>query len=213
MIGLLYFVSALIFVCVGAGMALQEGPSQTALSVTALLLVFLLQVLILVTFGKLKAQAGKAENADAEAQPREPEKATLPPEPASPAVQSDGLVLASLLQEKGRFIDFVMDDVQAYSDAQVGAAARVVHSGCRDVIQKALGPEPIATSPEQQTITLSEDYDRAAFRVTGKMPANGAIQGKLEHKGWQASRCDLPKPTQTLEKAEGFTLAPAQISH
>ena len=40
-----------------------------------------------------------------------------------------------MLQEKGRLVDFLMDDINAYSDAQVGAAARVVHAGCRGVLQ------------------------------------------------------------------------------
>ena len=37
---------------------------------------------------------------------------------------------------EGRLIDFLMDDLTAYGDAQVGAAARVVHEGCKAVLQE-----------------------------------------------------------------------------
>lgn len=40
----------------------------------------------------------------------------------------------SRLQEKGRLIDFVMDDMTPYGDEQVGAAARIVHQGCQEVL-------------------------------------------------------------------------------
>ena len=33
----------------------------------------------------------------------------------------------AILQARGRLVDFLMDDINTYSDAQVGAAARVVH--------------------------------------------------------------------------------------
>jgi hypothetical protein len=38
-----------------------------------------------------------------------------------------------LLQERGRLVDFLMEDITSYDDAQVGAAARVVHQGCKAV--------------------------------------------------------------------------------
>ena len=45
--------------------------------------------------------------------------------------ESGALQLLSLLQREGRFVDFVEQEVTAFSDADVGAAARVVHEGCR----------------------------------------------------------------------------------
>ena len=40
------------------------------------------------------------------------------------------------LQEQGRLIDFLMDDITTYDDGQVGAAARVVHQGCKAALQE-----------------------------------------------------------------------------
>ena len=65
---------------------------------------------------------------------------TVPPKPAAePARPAQGQPEAgradaeivhflAMLQEKGRLVDFLMDDINAYNDAQVGAAARVVHA-------------------------------------------------------------------------------------
>lgn len=215
MTALLYIVTALIFMCLGTIMAIEPSSLETGLIFAAMGLVFALQVLLVVVLGKLSAAARVFENedeADEEDAAPAPSVAT-PAAPAASEVQTDGLMLASLLQEKGRLVDFVMDDVQAYSDAQVGAAARIVHAGCKEVIQKAFAPQPIASSPEQQPITLPADFDRAAYRVTGQIATEGAIKGRLEHKGWQATRCDLPQPTGDLTTAEGYPIAPAQVSN
>src|SRR5690349_12560463 len=59
--------------------------------------------------------------------------AVAPPPPAANQAEAEIVAFFALLQEKGRFVDFLMDDVTAYDDAQVGAAARVVHQGCREV--------------------------------------------------------------------------------
>ncbi|MCD4755860.1 MAG: DUF2760 domain-containing protein, partial [Deltaproteobacteria bacterium] len=36
-----------------------------------------------------------------------------------------------LLQREGRLIDFLQEDIEPYDDAQIGAAVREVHRGCR----------------------------------------------------------------------------------
>src|SRR5436190_15346400 len=37
----------------------------------------------------------------------------------------------TLFQSEARFVDFVQEDVAGYADAEIGAAARVVHEGDR----------------------------------------------------------------------------------
>src|SRR5689334_21310438 len=62
-------------------------------------------------------------------------KAALPPaaspdRQASPEkIHASGLFLLSMLQREGRLIDFLQEDVASHPDADVGAAARVVHGG------------------------------------------------------------------------------------
>ena len=54
-------------------------------------------------------------------------------EPARPVLKEtspdSALQLLALLQQEGRFVDFLQENVTAYSDTEIGGAARVVHAG------------------------------------------------------------------------------------
>ncbi len=50
--------------------------------------------------------------------------------------QTAALQLLGLLQREARFVDFIQEDVAPYTDAEIGAAARVVHEGCRKVLRE-----------------------------------------------------------------------------
>src|SRR5688572_6343878 len=72
-----------------------------------------------------------------------PQQPALPapvpaPEPTPEAVHASGLFLLGMLQREGRLIDFLQEDVSGFSDTEVGAAARVVHEGCRKVMKEYL---------------------------------------------------------------------------
>src|SRR4051794_41760568 len=75
----------------------------------------------------------------------EPQPGTLP---AKEADATPALQLLGLLQREGRFIDFVEQDVTAFSDAEVGAAARVVHEGCRRALASHSKIVPVRTEEE-----------------------------------------------------------------
>src|SRR5262249_27976756 len=77
--------------------------------------------------------------AGAPARPRaEPRPAAVSPAgplPPPPEDRGDRAVqLLALLQRDGRLVDFLREDVGAYSDAQIGAAVREVHANCRRTI-------------------------------------------------------------------------------
>src|SRR5439155_25648324 len=69
------------------------------------------------------------------------EPAPPPPPPAEPA-GAEALGLLGLLQEEGRFVDFVTEDLAPYPDEQIGAALRGIHEGFRKVLDQpgAFGP-------------------------------------------------------------------------
>ena len=87
------------------------------------------------------------------------------PRPAEPAAaaaappvseQPDGAIqMLALLQREGRFVDFVLEDLTAYSDAQIGAAVRDVHAGCRGVFTRYVTLEPILSGTEGETDTVA----------------------------------------------------------
>ena len=70
---------------------------------------------------------------------------------------------------EGRFLDFLMDDISAYPDAQVGAAARVIHQGCESVIENTFAPAPVSEVTERAAFDLDADFDKSAFRVSGEL--------------------------------------------
>src|SRR5262245_1690147 len=51
--------------------------------------------------------------------------------------------LLAILQRDGRLVDFLMEDLGAYSNEQVGAAVRDVHRGCRQALDKYATLAPV----------------------------------------------------------------------
>src|SRR5258706_10952915 len=68
-----------------------------------------------------------------EPEPKKDAKPAAREEAKEPRVDplASALQLLALLQREGRFVDFLEEDVTSFSDADIGAAARVVHGGCR----------------------------------------------------------------------------------
>ena len=103
------------------------------------------------------------------------------------------LQLLGLLQRDARFIDFIEEDVKAYSDADIGAAARVVHEGCRKVLREHFSLEPLRSENEGSRITLPAGFDAAAVRVTGNVVGQAPFTGTLSHRGWRVTDTRLPR--------------------
>ena len=128
-----------------------------------------------------------------------PEPAPAPAPAAAPAPQlrtaphEAALQLLGLLQRDARFIDFIEEDVKAYSDADIGGAARVVHEGCRKVLREHFSLEPLRSEAEGSRITLPEGFDAAAVRVTGNVVGKAPFTGTLSHRGWRVTDTRLPQ--------------------
>lgn len=177
--------------------------------------VALMAVLILLLLVMLMARGRCKKAADAKAiqpiQPIEPvvkivekivevEKIVQAPMP-EPVILKEytpdaALQVLGLLQKEARFIDFVKEDITAYSDADIGAAARVVHEGCNKAINEHFSLAPIRTEQEGSNITVPVGFDAAAIRLTGNIVGAAPFNGTLVHKGWQATEVRLPKLTQ-----------------
>jgi Domain of unknown function (DUF2760) len=57
---------------------------------------------------------------------------------ASNQAEAEIVSFLATLQERGRLVDFLMEDITTYDDAQVGAAARVVHEGCKAALREQI---------------------------------------------------------------------------
>lgn len=159
----------------------------------------------------LKALMAKPAPATPAPEPK-PTPARAPaPEPASTR-QAEAQILAVLgaFQAKGRLIDFLKDDVAAYSDAQVGAAARVVQQGCKGALDDLFEIAPVSMEKEGSLVTVPEGAPSDEYRLAGKVSGAPPFRGTLTHKGWKATRVKLPR---VLAGADDRLppIAPAQV--
>jgi hypothetical protein len=139
-------------------------------------------------------------------------QAALPPAPAAAPpperVHASGLFVLSMLQREGRLLDFLLEDLTAASDDAVGAAARVVHEGCRRVLKEYLVLEPVVTEAEGAPITVPADFDARRIRLTGNVAGQPPFHGSVKHHGWVTRAVKLPAlPT----AADPLVLAPAEV--
>jgi hypothetical protein len=118
------------------------------------------------------------------------------------------LRLLSLLQRDGRFIDFLQDDVTSYSDQEVGAAARVVHSGCKKAIQAYVKVEAVLPQQEGDKLTIEKGFDPGKIRLTGNVVGEPPFKGTLAHHGWKAIEFKLPE---SPAGQDATILAPAEV--
>lgn len=143
---------------------------------------------------------------------RSPAPATAPEMPKAAALKEASpdaaLQLLGLLQREARLIDFTRENLTSYSDADIGAAARVVHEGCSKVLREYFTIEPVRPEAEGSRIVLDEGFDAAAVRLTGNVVGKAPFRGSLSHRGWRASSVRLPRLTGSHEAG---VLAPAEV--
>lgn len=133
---------------------------------------------------------------------------------AAPLIRmSDGaLGLLAILQRDSRLVDFLMEDISAYEDAQIGAAVRTLHDQCRDSLLRYVELTPVIDSVEGTFTNLASDSrfrnDPSLVKFIGNVPATTPNGGVLRHKGWRARKADLP----ALNPRQDITvIAPAEI--
>jgi hypothetical protein len=119
--------------------------------------------------------------------------AAVAPQPAASADRDDRAVqMIALLQRDGRLVDFLMEDLATYADAQIGAAVRDVHAGCRRALDRYLTLEPILDGREGDATTVATAFDPASVRLIGNVAGQPPFRGTLIHRGWRAARLELP---------------------
>ena len=148
----------------------------------------------------------KAEGDRAEAAAAKPAFAPLTENRADAEVVS----FLAMFQERGRFIDFLMEDITGYSDAQVGTAARVVHQGCQAALKEHFHIRPVREESEGSRVSVAAGYAADEYRFIGKLAGEPPFSGTLVHRGWKTERVELPR----LLRSDGDrlpTIAPAEV--
>ncbi len=114
----------------------------------------------------------------------------------------------SILQQRGRFIDFIMQDIAPFSNEEVGAVARFVHQGCRAVMAEHFSIEPLVTDEEGSELRYEVEPRGERVRFQGA-PTSFPLKGVVLHRGWQTTRAALPVVTVDLQPP--YILAPTEV--
>jgi len=147
--------------------------------------------------------------------PPETKPAKQAPAPAAPAIpppppkpQGEAWRLLALLQREGRLLDFLMEDVSAYNDAQIGSAVRDIHDKCRKALLEHGEFAPVVDKKEDETITIPVGFDPGAIQLTGNLHGQPPFTGTVRHPGWKVKETKAPPlPAQH----NGFVLQPAEV--
>lgn len=136
------------------------------------------------------------------------EPAKAPPAASKPQ-RNDALTLLATLQREARFIDFLKEPLEGFSDAQVGAVARDVHRDCGRVIERWFGVIPLSDQQEGATVELPAGFDAGQYRLTGQVAGEPPYRGRIVHPGWKATRAETP--TWTGSEAAARVIAPTEV--
>jgi hypothetical protein len=171
------------------------------------------KVFFAVLFDAAAAENVRASLTGPEAKPVAPEPAATPTAPRvaapSPPKQNPAVTLLATLQREARLVDFLREDLSAYSDDQIGAAVREVHRDSAKALDRVFGLQPVLTDAEGAAVEVPAGFDAGRIRLTGKVAGSPPYRGALRHHGWEATRCDLP--TYTGSPAAAQTIAPAEV--
>lgn len=141
---------------------------------------------------------------------KEPEKAAQFLEESTPKKietnDQSHLRLLTFLQQGGRLIDFLKEDITPFSDAQVGAAVRKIHQDSAQALEELVTIRPLRDEQEGSMIQVPKGYNPSDIKVVGKIKGEPPFSGTLVHRGWKAQKRSLPKtneqPSEVICPAE-----------
>jgi hypothetical protein len=134
---------------------------------------------------------------------------TSKPAEPKPPPEAGALQILAILQRQGRLIDFLQEDLALYEDAQIGAAVRSIHEGCKQALLDHVKLAPIFKEAEGAEVTVQPGFDPGQVRLTGNVMGNPPFQGELRHRGWRVIEIDLPAQTNRADK--DMILAAAEV--
>ena len=134
-----------------------------------------------------------AEPALRETSTREPEREAARATPTGANADHTGaLGVLALMQREGRLVDFLQQEIDAFKDAEIGSAARLVHAGCRKALLRHFKIGKIRPEAEGASVTVPEGFDGRSVKLTGNVQGSAPYRGVLRHAGWRAESVELP---------------------
>ena len=202
-----YIIIGAIVIAILGGLLPTPIAAGHSVLIAEIAIIVCLVVLALVSVAAKRKTAGGESEADTTKSIAAPPPVQQPP-PAENQAESEIVAFFALLQEKGRLVDFLMEDVAGYDDAEVGAAARVIHQGCRQVLQEYFKISPVSDAQEGTQVTVPAGYATDQYRVVGKLSGNPPFTGTLLHKGWKTEFVKLPR---IVTSGRLPSIAPAEV--
>jgi Domain of unknown function (DUF2760) len=200
-----YIAPAAILLVIVNGLLLLPATAGHTVPIAALALALALLVLIISLTGARSSPTPEPVQTITPAPAPAP---IQPPAPTPQQAEAEIVTFFGLLQEKGRLVDFLMEDITPYEDSEVGAAARVIHQGCRQVLQEYFNISPISEAAEGAQVTVPAGYSADQFRLVGKLTGEPPFTGTLLHKGWKTEFVKLPR----IVNADRLpSIAPAEV--
>jgi hypothetical protein len=123
--------------------------------------------------------------------PSAPEQAVVEGRSSAETETQAALQLLGLLQREGRLVDFLQQDVGSFSDAEIGAAARVVHEGCRRALRAHASVSSVRQEAEGAKVTVLPT-EVAEVKLLGNVSGSAPYRGVLRHRGWRIESLKLP---------------------
>jgi hypothetical protein len=133
--------------------------------------------------------------------------AAPPPPPPPPSLEEGALRLLGLLQQEGRLVDFLEEDVTPYDDEQIGAATRGIHEACRKALRERITVEPILAGAEGDTVDVPAGFDPVTIRLVGNVGGTAPLRGVLRHAGWRVKTATIP----ARQGQDNRVIAPAEV--
>jgi Domain of unknown function (DUF2760) len=127
---------------------------------------------------------------------------------ASPKPSAEPLRLLAVLQAEARLLDFLMEDLSAASDAQIGAGVREVQKKAAAALKKHVTFEPVMGGTEGDRVTVAKGFDPSAVRLTGNVTGEAPYSGELQHGGWRVKKYTLPA---VADGQDPMVIQPAEV--
>lgn len=116
--------------------------------------------------------------------------------------------ILAILQRDARFMDFLQEKIDSYSDSQIGAVSRTLHEKCNKALNNYITIEEVLKEEEGKPVTIEKGFNPSEIRLTGNVTGSPPFKGTLRHHGWKVLKTKLPP---LPEGDDGSIIEPAEV--
>src|SRR5262249_19634591 len=132
-----------------------------------------------------------------------------PPDPTvKPKRSGEPLRLLTILQREGRLLDFLLEDVSAASNEDLGAGVREIHSKSQAALKEHLVRARGGPQRGGERAEVRAGFARSATRLPGNVHGAPPFRGPVKHRGWRVKDYKLAAPPEGQDELVVF---PAEV--